>query len=56
MSTKDIDGTMHLREAKQLEKLCHDRIVRLYTMFGVKNSTVLLMEYIPGMDLKNFIK
>jgi serine/threonine protein kinase len=43
------------KEAKSLQKLNHPNIIKLINVFTLKSNLVLMIEYLPGGDLKNFL-
>lgn len=43
------------REAQALKRLAHPNIVELYHAFLWKNFVVLIMEYVPGGDLRKYL-
>jgi len=44
------------REAQALQKLSHSNIVKLYHAFLLKNDVVLIMEYVSGGELYQYVK
>jgi serine/threonine protein kinase len=43
------------REEKNLQKLKHPNIIKLMNVFKVNAHLVLMLEYLPGGDLKHFM-
>ncbi len=43
-------------EEKNLQKLRHPNIIRLYNVFKVNQVIVFLLEYLPGGDLRHYLK
>jgi len=43
------------KEAKSLQRLKHQNIIKLENVFPVKNQLVMMIEYLEGGDLKHFL-
>lgn len=43
-------------EEKNLQKLRHPNIIRLYNVFKVNQVVVFMLEYLPGGDLRHYLK
>jgi predicted Ser/Thr protein kinase len=55
-TSKETSRKLLEREAKMLAQLSHEQIARIYDHFQDKDRQYLLLEYIPGSDLRRFIK
>ncbi len=43
-------------EERNLQKLRHPNIIRLYNVFKVNQLIVFFLEYLPGGDLRHYLK
>ena len=43
-------------EEKNLQKLRHPNIIRLYNVFKLNQIIVFMLEYLPGGDLRHYLK
>jgi serine/threonine protein kinase len=43
-------------EENNLQKLKHPNIIRLYNVFKLNQVVVFMLEYLPGGDLRHYLK